>query len=508
MTYDLLDPIHPVSVEEILLYDWQGEAVEKIRAELKAGKKNVVLASPTGSGKTTVAAFLIQEAIRKRSRTLFVCDRIALINQTSLLFDRYGINHGIIQADHPRHRPWEKVQVASVQTLQNRGWPHDTDLIVVDECHSLYKATSRRIAKRNCVTVGLTATPFSRGMGKLFDGVVTVRTTQQLIDDGLLSDFVCYSASEPDMRGAKVQAGEWTEQEAESRALPIVGDIVAEYLRHGEGKKFLAFGCSVAHCEELQRQMASAGVSCALYTYRTSDEERETLVKEFARHDSRIRGLVSVAALAKGFDSPSVEVIIMARPLRSSFAEHIQILGRGLRRDPRNPAKRCVVLDHAGNMKRFWSLMVDFFQNGVSELDERSTLERQKALKKPVEPSKCPICSHIHKPARHCPSCGHEYTRPSLVEHQPGKLSPYTGMIEGSAGDRVDFYAQLLWIAVERGYKPGWAAHKFKERYGEFPPRGMPPLPKKPTLKTGDWLRSSMIRWSKAQQKAKKESTF
>ena len=27
-------------------------------------------------------------------------------------------------------------------------------------------------------------------------------------------------------------------------------------------------------------------------------------------------------------------------------------------------------------------------------------------------------------------------------------------------------------IADERGYKPGWAAHKYKEKFGAFPPWG------------------------------------
>jgi hypothetical protein len=68
------------------------------------------------------------------------------------------------------------------------------------------------------------------------------------------------------------------------------------------------------------------------------------MVEEFRKPDSYIRGLISVAALSKGFDVSDCGVIIMARPLRSSLSEHIQILGRGLRTHPGK--EECIVLDH------------------------------------------------------------------------------------------------------------------------------------------------------------------
>src|SRR5690606_37727785 len=241
---------------------------------------------------------------------------------------------------------------------------------------SLFETTTKRIAARDCVTIGLTATPFTKGLGRHYDAVVTVRTLNQLTKDGYLAPFDAYAASEPDMTGAKTVAGEWTDAEAEKRAMPIIGDAVAEYLEKANGKKFIAFGVNVAHCQELQRQFLSAGVNCALCTYQTGDEERAEMVRQVRKPASYIRGLISVAALSKGFDVPSVECIIMCRPLRSSLAEHIQILGRGLRRDPDNPEKRCIVLDHSGNMLRFWQQMHDFFEHGVSELDDGKRKEK------------------------------------------------------------------------------------------------------------------------------------
>jgi DNA repair protein RadD len=236
MTEDLF----AVDSRAITLYPWQAEAVEALRTNIRAGTRNQILAAPTGSGKTVVGSYLIDECLTKGKRAVFVCDRIPLIDQTSRTFDEYGIRHGVIQADHWRYRPWERIQVASSQTLARRKWPDDLALIVVDECHTVHKTVAQRIAERDCITIGLSATPFTKGLGKLYDSVVTVRTLNQLTADGYLAPYRVWAASEPDMSGAKVVAGEWTEKEAESRAMPIIGDIVSEYLKHAAGTKFIA----------------------------------------------------------------------------------------------------------------------------------------------------------------------------------------------------------------------------------------------------------------------------
>lgn len=490
----------PTEAQLLALYPWQKEAIEALRENIRQGVRNQIMSAATGSGKTVLATHLLQECYRKGRRGVFVADRIPLIDQTSRMFDAYGIPHGVIQADHWRHRPWERIQVASAQTVQRRGWP-DADLIIVDEAHSLYRTVLHRIAKRDTVTVGLTATPFTRGLGRYYDRVVTVRTTAQLIEDGYLAPYRIFAASEPDMTGAAVSAGEWTDREAEQRSLPIVGDIVAEYLKHGGGHKFICFGATVAHCEEIQRQFLAAGVVAGLYTYQTPGAEREAMLGDFRERDSHLRGLISVAALAKGFDSPAVECVIIARPLRKSLAEHIQMLGRGLRRDPDNPAKVCTILDHAGNSARFWPDMMEFFEAGATELDDGKPKEQRKPEKKEKEPIKCPECASLHDPRPACPECGHEYPRRSEVVHVAGTLSELTGHVEGSRDDRQAFYSQMLGYCHERGWQPGAAAHKYHERFGEWP-NGLRKAIEPPSAETRRWIKSRMIAWSKSKRSA------
>jgi len=457
----------------------------------------MILSVPTGGGKTVIASYLMAECHGKPGkRAVFVADRIALIDQTSATFDRYGIPHGVIQGDNPRRAKWERIQVASAQTLAKRGWP-DADLIIVDECHAIQTTVAERLAGRDTIVIGLTATPMTRGLGKLYDGIVTVITTNQLIANGFLVPFRVYAASAPDMTGAKAVAGEWTDKDAAERSMPIIGDCVEEYLRYGAGKKFIAFGCNVEHCEEMQRQFAAAGVVSELYTYRTDETARGDLVEEFRKPDSRVRGLISVSALSKGFDVSDVEVIIMARPLKSSLAEHIQILGRGLRIHPGKT--ECIVLDHSGNCVRFWGAMHHFLANGVTELDDGAKAERKKAVESEKKPMTCSNCAHVHDPLPACPSCGHVYKRKQSIEHAPGALSEVAGAGKPAGPTRQDmreFYAQLNQIALDKGRKPGWVSHKYKEKFGHWP-EYKDAVFMQPSTEVLKWVKSREIAFAK-----------
>ena len=482
---------------EIELRDYQSDAIESLRHGIRQGIKNQVLAAPTGAGKTVLAAYLVDECYKKGKRAIFVADRIALINQTSKLFDQYGIPHGVMQAQHWRYRPYENIQIASAQTLARRKFP-PTDLIIVNECHSLMKVVLNRIQKRDCVTIGLSATPFTKGLGKYYDAVKSVTTTNKLIADGFLANFEVYAASEPDMTGAKIVAGEWADNDAAERAMPIVGDCVKEYLKHGNGKKFIAFACNVAHCEALRDQFMASGINVDLYTYKQEDEYRDDLVSEFRKPNSMVRGLISVAALSKGFDVPDVEVIIMARPLRSSLSEHIQILGRGLRAHP--DKTHCVILDHSGNMKRFWDDMHHFLEHGVDNLCDGTIKKKKEKKDDKKEPRKCPNCHHLHNPAPACPMCGFTYKYKSEIRHEAGELTKLGKKASSSLFEELAYYAVVTRkkepLAAQR-----WCQAMHKSMTGTWSNKKIADAKLVvPTMETVNKIKHQNIKWAKARR--------
>ena len=402
------------------LRDYQIETVERIRALIRDGHKNILCVSPTGSGKTVIATHMVAEVDRKGHHAAFVVDRLSLIEQTSRTFDDEGIEHGVIQGEHRKAAPHRRVQVASQQTLARRKWPK-ADVIFVDEAHTVTETVKERLTPRDTVSIGLTATPFTKGLGQLYDAVVNVTTTNKLIADGHLSKFRIFAPSEPDMAGVKIVAGEYEEKEAASRAMKVVGDCVTEYLKRGKGRKFICSAVNVDHVMELQRQFQAAGIPCATYTYKDLADDRADIVREFRKADSNIRGLITVTAASKGFDVPDIGVVIMARPLAKSLAEHIQFFGRGLRIAPGK--KECIVLDHSVNCARFWDQWNEFFENGAVELDDGRKREKKPPSEKPeISSIKCPVCAHLHTARPSCPSCGHEYPRRNVVKHEGGEL--------------------------------------------------------------------------------------
>jgi superfamily II DNA or RNA helicase len=414
-------------VEDILLRDYQNESIEGLRDNIRNGIDSQILAAFVGAGKTVMAAYLLREAFRKGCRGYFVVDRLSLLGQTSAMFDRYGIPHGVVQSKHPRNFPDEQIQIASIQTVASRGW-NKSDVIFYDECHVIYKTVTDRILMGGAKMIGLSATPFTRGLGRYYKAIVNVRTGNQLTADGFLVPFRVFAANEPDMKGVKTVAGEWVEGETSDRAKVIIGDVVKEFLQHAGARKGIAFGVDVSHCEEMRKQFAAAGVVTALYTYMTPDDEREEMLREFRKPDSKIRLLISVSALSRGFDVPSVEVIIMCRPLKSSFAEFVQIIGRGLRSHPSK--KDCIILDLAGNFMRHYGELVDFMENGWHELDDGKKKEKDDKKPEPRKTVKCTECFYVFNGGKTCPNCGHVIERmfarsKTDIIHQDGELGEF-----------------------------------------------------------------------------------
>lgn len=464
-------PEEQAAFEHFGLRPYQIDAVMRVREAYRNGARNVLLCAPTAAGKTRIAACVVHLTSNRGKFSHFVVDRENLVQQTSDTFDCFGIAHGVIKQKHWRYRPYERAQICSVQTLMRRGWPEDPmpSLIVVDECHTLHEITINRLGKKDVRGLGLTATPFSKGLGKTYDALVNVATTNELIEQGALVPYRIFSPSQPDMTGVKVNGGEWEQKEATKRALQVVGDCVAEYLKHGNGLKFICSAITVDHARELHRQFMAAGIQCAVYTSKESEEECDEIVAEFRKTDSFIRGLITVSKATKGFDVPDVGVVIMARPLRKSLADHIQLMGRGLRLSPETGKTECIILDHSGNCERFWDEMNEFFSTGAMELDDgKKKPKKEKPKTRPEDVMmKCPHCAALHRVAPFCPNCGHEYPKRSTVEHVDGTLEE---LIKGGNDRRLitDVWPQICSYA-RSFYKddapPEWAKKKAYAMY-------------------------------------------
>jgi superfamily II DNA or RNA helicase len=424
---------------------FQVSAHNALREGFRQGHKNQLVMAPTGSGKTYLGLRICNEAMQRGKRAVFLCDRTTLINQTSAVADQYGLNeHGIIQAKHWRRRPQELLQIASVQTIAKRQYWPECDVLVVDEAHTTYKAWTEFASQTKATVIGLSATPFTTGLGTIFSNLVNATTMHDLTKSGVLVPMRIFSCSKPDMTGAKTAGGEWTDKAAEERGLTIVGDVVTEWLKLAENRKTIVFGATIRHCQELCQQFMNEGVMAAVFTSETTASEREKLLAEYRKPDSVLRVLISVEALAKGFDVPDVECICDARPLRKSLSTAIQMWGRGLRS---SPGKRdCYLLDFSGNIIRFFEDFSDIFFNGLKQLDDGEKLDKQVREKEAFEDKGCPMCGY--KPFyKRCMSCGFEkISRPVAMADQGTMTEIFIG--EGSAKKKLADSAEHLWNQV------------------------------------------------------------
>lgn len=484
---------------QVQLRDYQQAAFEQAREAVRQGARRILICAPTGGGKTVIASALMEMVKEKGNRASFVVDRLSLIQQTSDTFDRYGLDHGVIQGGHMRFRPSMPLQLCSVQTLGRRRWP-ETHVDVFDEAHVLHATHKKRLEEKSSIVIGLTATPFTKGLGKWFDVVINVTTTRKLIEANWLAPYRVFSCVEPDMSGVAVKStGEWDDTQASKKALEVVGDVVAEYLKHGESRKFICSAVDTSHVEELQRQFLAAGINVATYTYKDSEEDRADVTLEFRKPDSSIRGLITVTAASRGFDIPDVSCIIMARPLRKSLAEHIQLLGRGLR--IADGKKDCIILCHSGNMARFWQECEAFFDDGMGELDDGKPKPKEKPKeKKEPEPVKCPHCRTLHRPRPFCPNCGHEYPKQAAVQHVPGTLKE---LIAGGHHRELtrDLWPQVCGYVLER--REGEAARRqalaiYRDMVGDWPrAKWENTKPAAPSSEVRNRIRSQQIRFAK-----------
>lgn len=448
------------------LRPYQERAINDIRKNIQQGYTKIGLMLPTGAGKTTVATEIIQRAVAKGKRVGFIVDKIDLLEQTSEVFDNIGIDHGVIQADHYRQNYSKNVQVCSVQTLGRRRFP-EFDICIVDEFHSMYEAQLRIMARHPGIYIGLSATPFSKGLGSHWQTLVVGATTKELISEGYLSDFVVYGPPVPDLSKVRTIAGEYNQKqlaEIVDQRQPV-GNVVKTWHKYGKHRQTIVFCVNIAHSKHIARGFENSGVSAIHIDAYTDKEERRNAIRAY--REGRVQVLCCVDILTKGFDAPETSCVVMARPTKSLIV-HLQQIGRGLRTAPGKDD--AVILDHGGNVARHGFPTDDVLPTDMN-IDSRHTSETRSNTKDREKlPRSCPNC-YFMVPADQwvCPECGHKPERQNSVEHTEGELKKLNKF---SMEDKQKWYSMLLFHCQDKGYSSGWVAHKYREKFGVWP-KGM-----------------------------------
>jgi len=282
--------------------------------------------------------------------------------------------------------------------------------------------------------------------------------------------------------------------------MQITGDIVQEWINKtmqvfGRPRKTVVFCSGVEHGRDLVRQFAEAGYNFVSISYREDDDFKAQTIEDFSRPDTLIHGLVATDILTRGFDVPDVMIGVSARPFSKSFSSHVQQMGRVMR--PYEGKEFGLWLDHSGNYLRFRKEWDKLFDEGVTELENGSETAKKEPEEKEKKEAKCPACGALWVwPGRECGECGHEKPMKQIL-NVPGELTELEITKRELLSENQKFYSELIYYSRMRGYKEGWAAHKYKEKYGAYP-RGLHTNPLATSNKTSAWIKSRNIAWAKS----------
>lgn len=406
----------------MILRDYQNRAIEQVRAAFKETRR-VLLVMPTGAGKTATASQILAWAVTRNRRCLFIVHRREIVQDTHRRLLAGGVPCGLVMAGSPiTDAP---VQVCSVQTLAARGLHPPADFLVWDEAHHVAAATYMAIREKyvNAWHLGLTATPEradGRPLGDAFDQLVAPITVRELVEAGHLAPIDVIA---PDVRLSKALA-------------KTPADAIQD---HAPGRPAVIFAQTIAESMRVRDDLLVLGRSAWHVDGDTAYDERAAGIAAF--ESGLTDALCNVAVLTEGWDSARAEVCVLARGC-GSLPVYLQAIGR-VRRNTGRPDKRCLLLDLPGasiewgmpDDDRHWSLT-------QSQAEIRKAKKKQEANGNGVDPL--------------------EITGDELRKREAADQISQERLIE--------YYRAQLKIAGSNGYKPGFAALRYKRKFGMYPP--------------------------------------
>ncbi|CAH1656971.1 DNA helicase [Hyphomicrobiales bacterium] len=488
------------------LRPYQQEAIEALFDYWASEPGNPLIDLATGTGKSLVMATTIQRLLEgwPDMRILIATHVAELIEQD--FKELTGLwpwaPAGILSAGLGQRNTYAQILFAGIQTAHTKAAQiGHVDVLMVDEAHLIPpKANTMygrfiealRAINPDLKIVGLTATPFRLGSGRLdegddrlFDKVVYTYGIADGIRDGYLSPLVSKGmTTEFDLSGVAKKGGDYVpgalqdavDQDEVTRA------AVDEIVGYGRDRRsWMAFCSGVKHAHHVRDEIRSRGFSAEVVTGETPAPERRRIIEDFKA--GRIRCLTNNSVLTTGFNAPGVDLIAALRPTLSPSL-YVQAVGRGTRLAPGKT--NCLVLDFAG-----WVMT----HGPVDDVRARKPGKGQGEA--PVKV--CPECfSLVHASARVCADCGNEFefeekpkhkatadSAPILSTAEPewlpvtGRRFRYHDKPGGTDSVRVDFDCGLtvhkMWVCPEhKGFAKQKADRFWAQHGGTMPaPKGV-----------------------------------
>lgn len=343
----------------IKLKDYQEEAIEVIRKTFEEWDRQYVC-MPTGSGKTITFLSYAKQFHKKILVIVPSCQLLDQVYETALKFyDKENISR--------RGNSYlENITDFHICTIQSaRGNYLDDlfmnifDLIIIDEAHHSQSASYLRLIKRlaphyskeTCL-LGVTATP-DRADGQLLKEILGINSfsldVMTMIQNKQLSEIEGFSVkTKIDLSHVETKNGDFSLNQLFTKLCTKNRNemIIDLYKKEMKDRKTIIFCINIAHSKIINQLLNEKGFSSCHIDGTMSKDQKTSILSGFRNGEFSI--LCNCQILTEGFDEPSINGIILARPTRSRSL-FIQMVGRGLRLFPGK--ENCKIIDIVDNHK-------------------------------------------------------------------------------------------------------------------------------------------------------------
>lgn len=326
--------------EKIVLRPYQKECLDTIQEYFKDHDRQLIQL-PTGGGKTVVFLSYIDS---RPGKALIICPTVDLVEQVKETCEKFS--DATVYAKGLKQK-WKKADITiATAAVLNYGSSKEFlksqkfETIIFDEAHRAQCDTYLNfleILEHPFKLLGCTATP-ERLDGKPLLEVFDKLTYTKSILDLIREDYLCDMEATKVKTGMKLdhlksRSGEFIPTELKKLETPARNKIIIDtYKENCQDKKTLVFCLSIAHCENIASMLREEGFKAEAIHGKLRHPQRKAILKRFKSGETKI--LTNCQLLTEGFDEPSIEALLIARPTKSK-ALYCQMIGRGLRLYPK-----------------------------------------------------------------------------------------------------------------------------------------------------------------------------
>jgi DNA repair protein RadD len=413
------------------LRPYQRAAIDAVFAYWAAAGGSPLIDLATGAGKSLVIAQICRELLEQfptlRIGVLAHQKELLSQNTQELLKLWPAAPVGLYSAGLGRRDMRARILVMGIQSVWKKAaLLGGFDLLLVDEAHLIPRDAETRYGKfiADCRAIvpdmrilGLTATPYrlgsgrlDEGEGKMFDKTVYTYDLAAGVRDGYLCPIIApHRNIDLTAQGSMhVRGGEFIDGELEAASMAIIREAAADYaaIRRHDRVLGLAYCAGVKSAEMLADELNRLGEPARAITGSTSD--RDAVIEAVKRRQSGLRHLIFCQIGTTGLNIPHADLVGMFTSTLST-SKYVQIGGRVSRMA--EGKEFAIFADYGGVVRRHGPLdsIVVRSKGGVAGKAEPSD----------VRSKECPNChNEVAIQTRTCPYCEHKWQVNTEPKHE------------------------------------------------------------------------------------------